>query len=94
MEAILADEREDPSFGGILDDCLEEALFGDSPMRSLLRFEEAGFPLDTRVQVVFIAFRGARAKMGISALKSLIHIILTPISAKHAPETMAFIEVL
>jgi len=72
MEAILADEREDPSFGGILDDCLEEALFGDSPMRSLLRFEEAGFPLDTRVQVVLIAFRDAGAEMGVSALRSLM----------------------
>ena len=69
MEAILADEREDPSFGGILDDCLEEALFGDSPMRSLLRFEEAGFPLDTRVQVVLIAFRDAGAEMEVSAAK-------------------------
>ena len=72
MEAILADEREDPSFGGILDDCLEEALFGDSPMRSLLRFEEAGFPLDTRVQVVLIAFRDAGAEMEVSALRSLM----------------------
>lgn len=72
MEAILEDEREDPPFGGVLDDCLEEALFGDFPMRSLLHFEKAGFPLDTQVRVVLIVLRDARADMGVSALRSLM----------------------
>lgn len=72
METILADERTGSPRGNVLDDYLEDALFGEFPMSSLLRFENAGFSLDMPVQVVLIASRDAKVDLLVARLRSLM----------------------
>ncbi len=72
MEAILTDERAESSSRNLFDDYFGEALFGEFPMRSLLKFEALGFSLDMQVRVVLIASEDAKIDLVLTALRPVL----------------------